>query len=127
MSPSEPAEPLADAASLANTQWRLVSFGAPGAETPVVEGSAITLEFKAEGEAGGSGGCNSYGGQYQVQGDTLSFGDVMSTLMACVDEGISQQEQAYFQALQTVGRFELAGDQLTIWYNNDQGVLNFVK
>lgn len=125
--PSEPAEPSADTASLANTQWRLVSFGAPGAETPIIEGSAVTLEFKAEGEAGGSGGCNSYGGQYQVQGDTLLLSEIVSTLMACADEAISQQEQQYFQAMQTIGRFELAGDQLTIWYNNEQGVLNFVR
>ena len=41
---------------LANTQWMLQSFGATGAETPVIEGTAVTLEFASNGQAGGSGG-----------------------------------------------------------------------
>lgn len=111
--------------SLDNTQWTLVSFGQTGAETAVIEGSSITLEFDDEGRAGGSGGCNSYGGQYEVQGNTLSFGEFTQTLMACQQEGIDQQEQAYFKALGTAVSFELSGDQLTIAY--DGGQLNWIK
>lgn len=113
-------------AGLVNSQWRLVSFGAPGAETPVIEGSTVTLSFGAGNQVGGSGGCNSYGGQYQVQDGTLSFSQIVSTLMACADEGVTRQEQQYFQALEAAGRFELTGDQLMIWYDAGQGVLNFV-
>jgi heat shock protein HslJ len=102
-------------------------MGPPGSETPVVPGSSVTLQFEVDGQVGGSGGCNSYGGQYEVQDNTISFSQVMSTLMACADESVNQQEQQYFQALQTAGRFEVTGDQLTIWYNGDQGVLNFAK
>ena len=50
--------------SLADTKWKLVSFGQPGAETPVIDGSTITLEFDAVGQAGGSGGCNAYSAQF---------------------------------------------------------------
>jgi heat shock protein HslJ len=102
-------------------------MGAPGSETPVAPGSSVTLQFEADGQVGGSGGCNSYGGQYEVQDNTISFSQIMSTLRACADESVNQQEQQYFQALQTAGRFEVAGDQLTIWYNGDQGMLSFVK
>jgi heat shock protein HslJ len=125
--PVEPTLPPNEATNLAGTQWTLASMGRPGSETPVVAGSAVTLQFEADGQAGGSGGCNSYGGQYEVQDNTISFSQVMSTLMACADESVNQQEQQYFQALQTAGRFEVAGNQLTIWFNSDQGVLNFVK
>jgi heat shock protein HslJ len=114
-------------ASLANTKWTLVSFGAPDAENPVIVGTNITLEFQQDGQAGGSGGCNSYGAQYKVQGDTISFSQIVSTLMACTQEGVDQQEQRYFAALQATGQFELAGDLLTIQYDNGQGVLNFAK
>lgn len=110
---------------LANTRWRLVSFGEPGAETPVVEGSTVTLEFGAGGQVGGSGGCNSYGGQYQVQDSAVSFSEIVSTLMACADERVMQQEQQYLAALQLAGQFELAGQRLTIQYNGGRGVLNF--
>jgi heat shock protein HslJ len=102
-------------------------MGTAGAETPVIEGSTVTLEFQTDGQAGGSAGCNSYGGGYQVQGDTLSFDQLNSTLMACVDEAMMQQETEYFQALQSTGRFELADNQLTIWYDGGQSALNFRK
>jgi len=111
--------------TLANTRWRLVSFGEPGDETPVVAGSTVTLEFEANGQVGGSGGCNSYGGKYQVQDGTISFGEIVSTLMACTDERVMQQEQQYLGALQSAGQFELAGQRLTIQYNGGRGVLNF--
>ena len=119
--------PTAGVYPLAGTNWTLVSFGKTDQQVPVIAGSTITLEFNPDGQAGGTGGCNSYGASYQVQGDTLSFGQIISTLMACQQEGIGDQEQRYFQALKSAGRFELAGDHLTIWYDNGQGVLNFVS
>jgi heat shock protein HslJ len=116
---------------LSNTKWRLVSFGWPGAElqaaaTPVIESSTITLEFDADGQAGGFGGCNHYSVEYVVQENMLSFGEITRTLIAC-EEGIGQQEKRYFQALETAGEYELAEDHLVIWYSNGQGVLYFVK
>lgn len=113
--------------NLVNTSWTLVSFGQPGAETPVIAGSTVTLEFNNEGKASGSAGCNSYSAHYRVKEDRLSFIDINRTLMSCQQEGIDQQEQNYLQALETVGKFELAGDHLTIWYDDRQGVLNWVK
>jgi heat shock protein HslJ/photosystem II stability/assembly factor-like uncharacterized protein len=111
--------------SLANTQWMLESFGPQGAETPVIEGSTITLEFDATGQAGGSGGCNSYGSEYTVEGNTITFGLVNSTLRACVDEAVTQQEAQYLAALQSAGSFELTADRLTIFYEGGEGALNF--
>ena len=125
--PAKSTAPSSAENNLANTQWVLVSFGAPDAETPIVEASTITLEFGADGQAGGSGGCNSYGGEYQVQDHTLSFSQINSTLMACADERVMQQEQRYFQALETAGQFELTDDHLAIRYDDGQGVLNFVR
>jgi heat shock protein HslJ len=112
---------------LANTRWRLVSYGEPGSETPVIEGAEPTLEFEEGTQAGGSSGCNSFGAQYQVQGGELSFGEIESTLMACTAEGVMEQEQQYFQALQTAGEFDVTDQQLTIWYGDGQSVLNFVR
>jgi heat shock protein HslJ len=118
--------PLAER-NLANTKWKLVSFSEPGLETPVIVGSTITLEFDSEGQAGGSGSCNAYSIQYEMKDNMLSLGELIHTMTACEQEGIGQQEQRYFQAIENAGRFELAGNRLMIWYADGQGVLNFVK
>jgi heat shock protein HslJ len=99
---------------LAGTQWTLVSYGAPDDPTPVIGGSGVTLALGEDGHASGSGGCNSYGGSYTVEGDTLQFSEVVSTLMACVDSDLMDQEQAYLDALNSASAFTLDGDRLTI-------------
>jgi heat shock protein HslJ len=113
--------------SLEGTKWNLVSFGEQGAETPLIENSSITLEFDSGEQASGSAGCNSYSAQYKAQGNSVFFGEITRTLRACQQAGIDQQEQSYFQALETVSKFELPGDRLTIWYNEGQSDLNFSK
>ena len=112
--------------SLSGTQWRLASFETAGEETPVAEGTTVTLQFQAGGQAVGSGGCNSYGTEYEVQGSTISFGDVISTMMACEDEAIMVQENRFYTALQSAGEFEMTADGLTIRYDDGQSALNFV-
>lgn len=120
-------EPGGPANALENTEWTLISYGPPGAETPVIESSGPSLQFEAENRAGGYAGCNTYGGSYRVDGDSLSFSDIFRTLMACQDQAIMQQEDRYLEALQTTGEFDIDGDRLTIVYGDGQGVLNFVR
>jgi heat shock protein HslJ len=126
LTPEAPATPAGAADPLAGTEWTLVSFGAPEAEAPVVAGTEVTLAFVPDGQAGGSSGCNGYSAEYEVQDNTVRFGEVVSTLRACEDEAIMQQEQQFFEALTTASSFELAADQLTIFFGDDQNVLNFV-
>lgn len=112
---------------LANTRWLLASFAAEGGQSPVVEGATITLNFGADGRAAGSGGCNSYGGEYSERGDELSFGPIVSTKRACVDERANRQEQQYLAALGAAGRFELSSGRLTIFQSDGRGSLNFTS
>ena len=122
-----PASSSSTESKLANTQWRLTSFGATGAETPVIEGTTITLKFGADGRAGGSGGCNSYGGNYRERGDNLSFSQIISTKRACLEERANQQEQSYFAALESASKFKLADNCLTIFHGDGRSTLNFVN
>ena len=112
-----------DGEPVVGTRWQLVSYGTAGSETVVTPG-AITLEFVNETDMGGSGGCNSYGGIYEVNDDAIKFSQIASTLVACLDGDVMENEQAFFSALETVERFEMMDNTLTIWYADGQQ-LNF--
>ena len=98
---------------LEGTNWLLTDL----AGTKPVEGTTLTAEF-SDGQIGGSAGCNSYGGSYEVKGDKLEVGDLMSTMMACMDEGVMEQEQAYLGYLQNAASFEITDTGLKILTEN---------
>lgn len=105
---------IAPTGSLDGTRWVLASMTRDGAETPPVSGSTVTLNFETNGQAGGNAGCNSYGGSYETRGNSITFLNVVSTLMACADQAINEQESAYLNALNQAATYELTGDSLTI-------------
>lgn len=106
--------------SLAGTSWQLAEMGGAAPLT----GSTITLIFE-EGSAGGSAGCNSFGGSYTVEGDTISFKDLASTLMACMEPGLMEQESAYLAILGGVTSYELKAGDLFL-YRADGSALRFI-
>lgn len=120
--------PAGDNAPLANTNWRLISYGPPGAETPVIEGTDMTLEFDAGVIAGGFSGCNTFGAEYEVlDRNRISIHEIIATEIACDAEGVMEQELRYFEALRSASRFEVSGDTLTIWYGDGQSALHFSR
>ena len=112
---------------LTGIEWRLVSLGPTGAEQDVVPGTTVTLRLGDDGRAGGSTGCNSYGGNYQVRGDTISFSRIVATRRACLDQNANEQEHRFLSALETASRFRLSSKRLTIISDRTRSVLNFVN
>lgn len=112
---------------LTGIEWRLVSLGPTGAEQDVVPGTTVTLRLGDDGRAGGSTGCNSYGGNYQVRGDTISFSRIVATRRACLDQNANEQEHRFLSALETSSRFRLSSKRLTIISDRTRSVLNFVN
>lgn len=113
--------------NLAGTQWRLESMGPKDARTPVMQASIITLEFQPDGRVSGDSGCNSYSGTYVIRDGKIAYGEMVSTLRACADDLLNQQEQKYTLALQSAGIIEQSGDRLTIEYDNGQSALQFAR
>src|SRR5689334_9616410 len=71
--------------------WELVSYGPASSQTPVSIYANTMVDFSSDGEVSGNVGCNSFGGDYKVKGDEITFGSIISTLMACEDR-INKQE-----------------------------------
>lgn len=108
-------EPAASASLIG--PWKLTAYGPVGAPTPAVEGAQAGLTFNEDGTINGSSGCNGLGGDYSVEGDRITFGEFVSTLMAC-DAPIMEQESAAHKVMTGTASYTLEGDTLTIT-NND--------
>ncbi len=104
--------------ALAGTAWKLTALVADGTTTDVVTLDGVParkagLAFREDGRASGSGGCNVINAGYTVEGETITFGPVMSTMMACPDP-LMKQEFAFTKALEAAASFTIDGDTLTI-------------
>ncbi len=115
--------PLTVQALRAQPVWHLLDSGPVNDPVPVLPGSSITLSFGLDGQLGGSGGCNQYGGNFVIQGQTLTVGSIASTLRACLDDGFNEQETTYFQLLEGSHQVTLSEDRLTL--SSEGGRLRF--
>ena len=94
-------------------QWELVSYGPPSGQISAAPDVETSIEFDSEGNMSGNVGCNGFGGEYTVEGDTITFGPVMSTMMFC--EGpVGEQETGSLAVFQETATFTLDGDTLSI-------------
>jgi heat shock protein HslJ len=92
--------------------WQLSSGSVDGQAIPLIVGSPVTLNVTGT-EIGGSSACNSYGGQFILDGSSISIGDLMSTLMMCTPD-VMDVEIPYTAALPEVDTVALDGDQLVL-------------
>lgn len=112
-----------DAPSLPGT-WALTSFGQAGSLTPVVAGSRAELTFTEGGTVEGNSGCNGFNGDYTVDGDRITFGQIVSTAMAC-EEPLMRQEELVYRVLTDSTAFQIDGKTLTI--TNDDMMLMLTR
>lgn len=111
-------EPL----TLVGTQWRLDFYNdGEGAFVSVLNGTQIDALFDELGNVSGSGGCNQYTAQYQLDGNRLEISSAASTMMFCAEpEGAMDQELAYLSALESATAYQIDGNMLTM--ENAEGV-----
>jgi heat shock protein HslJ len=101
--------------------WKLVSYGDPANLTPAAPEVETSIELK-DGQVTGNVGCNGFGGKYEVDGNTIKFSEVMSTLMFC--EGpVGEQELGTLAVLRESATYVLDGDILTITSQDGSAVV----
>jgi heat shock protein HslJ len=97
--------------------WRLTAYGPSNSPTPAVPDVEAILNFDADGTLTGNTGCNQLGGDYQVEGDQITFGQIVSTLIGCPDLEMAQEDSMH-QVLTGTASFKIEGNTLTITNNN---------
>ena len=108
-------QPIATPSAIVG-EWDLNSYnnGRGGIETVIV-GSEVTANFQANWIVAGSGGCNQYSADYTTTASNgITITQPTSTMMACAD-AVMQQETQYLSLLPTASKYEVSGDQLTLF------------
>ncbi|KAF5031880.1 META domain protein [anaerobic digester metagenome] len=122
----EPVAPTPDL-PFTGTDWVLEAYSTGGdAVSSVLAGTTITANF-ADGNVTGNAGCNHYGGQYSLDGATLSVSSVYSTLMYCETPGVMEQEGRFMGLLANVSSYRVEGDRLILTDTEGTDVLFFVQ
>lgn len=108
---------------LAGTSWQLIVYGSQDEPASILPATTPTLNFGTDGSLGGFASCNTFGGSYSQSGNQLAINEIFSTLMACLEPGIMEQESSYLGALNAATTFVIVEGRLHIYY--DSGVLVF--
>ncbi len=86
----------------------------------VVDDLQTTLEIAEDGSVSGSGGCNRFHGGAKIEGDTILFGDLGSTMMACEGAAMNQ-EQKFHAALGAARTFRIDATQRKLFLTDQAG------
>lgn len=83
------------------------------------------IAFKSKGEVVGNGGCNNFFGSYTQEGETLTFGPLASTKMACL--GKMEAETAFMNAVQNARAFEATHLEMSLKDEQGETVLRLQR
>lgn len=110
--------------ALTNTYWKLTELnGTPTKVLPKQLEPHLILQSEG-GRVAGSGGCNRIMGSYRMEGQSLTFGKMASTMMACPDG--MEQERAFLQTLEQARSWQVQADRLELRDTSGAAVARFV-
>ncbi|MFT6143128.1 MAG: heat shock protein HslJ [Myxococcota bacterium] len=109
---------LEDASALVDTRWELQSFnGEPLVTTADTKPVFFRVDSGQPPSLVGFGGCNRfYGTGFTATAETVAFGSVGSTRMACPNLG---SEQIFIATLSKADRWLVESDSLTVMAGAD--------
>ena len=101
------------ASSLDGTYWLIELNGKPTLTTGGPDRAHLRFVSDSALVSGGTG-CNRFSGKFTHDGAALHFPPLATTMMACVDQQVAEQEHAFLAALGATERYTMAGDTLTL-------------
>ena len=99
-------------AELEDTYWKLTRMG-DEAIIPIAEAREPHIVLNVDGRMAGSDGCNQLSASYEIDGDTIGFGEIATTRMAC-PQGEEQARQ-FREALERASRYRVVGSHLELF------------
>jgi heat shock protein HslJ len=91
------------------SEWKIASVDGKATVPWDAAGRSARISF-AGGRASGSTGCNAFSGTYVRRGQILSFSQMISTQMACIDEDGGPPETEIFELLASRVRMQFGRD-----------------
>jgi heat shock protein HslJ len=108
--------------NIENRKWYLLEIEGDN-EIAVLNDKEPYIEFDLESQKiGGNASCNNFFTDYFIDGDSIHFGLVATTMMACSDD--TNQEYRFLQALARIESFKLEEEKLYL-YESDKPILIF--
>lgn len=105
------------AARLDNRKWMLEQI--KNRRTLVAIRDAFLNFDESRGSAGGNSGCNVFGGDYSVNGNRITFSNIIGTMRACEEGGKMAVEREMLAGLRQASRFELRDGRLFLYRNRE--------
>ncbi|HEY5889091.1 MAG TPA: META domain-containing protein [Acidimicrobiia bacterium] len=93
--------------------WQLVAGVVDGQTIIPIDSHPVTLNLE-DGVIGGTSACNSYGGEYSVDGATITVGEIVMTEMACIPQEVMDLESQYLGGMMDVSSFAIDGTNLVL-------------
>jgi copper homeostasis protein (lipoprotein) len=108
----KPEDKAMPAATPEDRTWNLVQLGDMPVNAPKDRPGAHLVLMSKDKRVAGSGGCNRIMGGYTLEGNTLKFSKMASTMMMCEDS--MALEQSFLKALDTVTGWSIEGNTLLL-------------
>jgi heat shock protein HslJ len=114
--PTDTPAPPAAPDLLTGTRWGVIQYNNfVGGIVTLLADTNITIDFGTGGQLSGNGGCNTFFGSFQVDGNNVTIIAPAAASALCVEpEGIMEQETAFLNALQASATYRITGDTLEL-------------
>ena len=98
---------------LQGTYWKATELA--GKPTPTQDANREAhVVFQTADRVSGSDGCNRFTGSYKLVGDTVTFGQMAGTRMACINTS-AEVERAFREALKSATRLMVVNERLDLF------------
>jgi heat shock protein HslJ len=115
----------AAAVPLTGTSWRLTQIGDQLVDNPPGDAAAHIQLQAGNSRVTGFAGCNRMFGGYSLDGESLKFGQVGATKMACLEEGRMELESSFFDTLSRVARWKITNSTLELLDDSGRSLATF--